>query len=365
MEEIKNNNTLPADDYIKMDYSLQTAEERNEKVKEIIANTPSERLTPKYLEKLTKYIVDPITKEERKRKYILTDNRLVTINKRETSYEGLVGKLENGEDGLYNITADNKNILLSPKVQITQKDLDTIPGLKEFQEEIARVEKQAAAASGKRKYLLKQQVIQMRYDQYIYKNVYNSPVCSKNLIKTLNKYDLHEEISIDAEGRPHSRGFLSLFNPFHVTLLLCNYATLKEETWDNFNSDMRWMVIDLENLIDKTLKDKFPLYYDLLIYKIDKRQNSEIQELLYQTYGVRHSEEYISSLWRNKIPKMLAKKAEEEYLEWYYTEKERGKWKRCSRCGKIKLAHNHFFSKNSTSKDHFYSICKECRNKKK
>ena len=68
MEEIKNNNTLPADDYIKMDYSLQTAEERNEKVKEIIANTPSERLTPKYLEKLTKYIVDPITKEERKRR---------------------------------------------------------------------------------------------------------------------------------------------------------------------------------------------------------------------------------------------------------------------------------------------------------
>ena len=24
-----------------------------------------------------------------------------------------------------------------------------------------------------------------------------------------------------------------------------------------------------------------------------------------------------------------------------------------------------FFSKNNTSKDHFYSICKECRNKKK
>ena len=48
-----------------------------------------------------------------------------------------------------------------------------------------------------------------------------------------------------------------------------------------------------------------------------------------------------------------------------FTFEEKGKWKRCSRCGQIKLAHNHFFSKNNTSKDHFYSICKECRNKKK
>ena len=32
--------------------------------------------------------------------------------------------------------------------------------------------------------------------------------------------------------------------------------------------------------------------------------------------------------------------------------------------GAIKLAHNKFFSKNSSSKDGFYSICKSCRNKK-
>ena len=47
-----------------------------------------------------------------------------------------------------------------------------------------------------------------------------------------------------------------------------------------------------------------------------------------------------------------------------YTEEEKGQWKRCSRCGEIKLAHNKFFSKNKTSKDGFYSICKKCRNKK-
>ena len=45
--------------------------------------------------------------------------------------------------------------------------------------------------------------------------------------------------------------------------------------------------------------------------------------------------------------------------------REKGKWKRCSRCGEIKLANNIFFSKNGSSKDGFYSICKDCRNRKK
>ena len=44
---------------------------------------------------------------------------------------------------------------------------------------------------------------------------------------------------------------------------------------------------------------------------------------------------------------------------------EKGKYKKCSRCGQIKLAHNKYFSKNKTSKDGFYSICKCCRSQKK
>ena len=52
-------------------------------------------------------------KQEKKEKKILTENRLATITKRELSYEGLVGQLENGEDGIYNLMTDNgKNIIL-------------------------------------------------------------------------------------------------------------------------------------------------------------------------------------------------------------------------------------------------------------
>ena len=71
---------------------------------------------------------------------------------------------------------------------------------------------------------------------------------------------------------------------------------------------------DLDILIDKTLKDKYPLYYKLLIYKIDGRSNVEIQELLRDEFDTTYTVEYLSSLWRNKIPKMIAEKAKEEYL---------------------------------------------------
>ena len=351
------------EEYIKMDYSLLTSQERNEKVKEIIANTPSERLTPKYLDRLAEYIVEPITKEERKEKYILTKNHMVTVNKRETSYEGLVGKLENGEDGLYNMIINDKNVIFTPKSKITQEELDTVPGLKELVAAIELTEKEAKLATGKKKFMLKKQIIEMRQDQYVLRNAFKQPIYSRGTIKALCKLDLSEHIWMDSAGDVHSTGCVNFFNQDHVMALLCNYNALKQETWNKFNSDMKWMLVDFKKLVDNALKEKNPFLYDLVCYKINDKQNAEIQQLLYNKYGIKHSVEYISNLWRNKVPKLICQEAEDEWLDFHFTQEEKGKWKRCSRCGQIKLAHNRFFSKNNTSKDGFYSICKECRNK--
>lgn len=349
----------------KLDYSLQTPEERNELVKKIIDETPPEQLTNKYLEILSDYIIFAMDKEERKQKKILTDNRMVTVNKRETSFQGLAGQLENGEDGIYNMIANDKNIIFTPKICITQKDVDEIPALRNLKKAIETVEKQEKAATGKRKFMLKKQLIEMRQDQYVIKNSYRQPMYFTNAIKSFSKTNFDEKIEITKDGEVKSNGLVSFFNPKHISALLCNYSKLKEDSWGKFWTDSYFLMEDLDTLIEKTLKDDYPLYYDLLIYKIDGKQNVEIQALLNEKHGIKHSVEYISSLWRNKIPKLLAEKAQEEYIIWYYTNQEYGKWKKCSRCGQIKLADNRFFSKNKTSKDGFYSICKCCRNKKK
>ena len=350
--------------YIAMDFSLETPEERKAKVEEIISQTPPERLTPKYLEKLADYIIFAMDKQERKTKKIITDNRMVTINKRETSFEGLVGKLENGEDGIYNMIANDKNIIFQPKVCITEKDIAEIPGMRELRASIENLEEQAKHARGKKAFSLKKAIIELRQDQYVLKNMFNKPIFFMNTIKSFSKINLAEEVYLDENGEVQSTGLINLFNPTHVSAILCNYSKLKEDTWSNFTSDARWLLIDFENLVDKTLKEKYPLYYDLVIYKIDGKQNIEIQQLLYEAHGIKHSVEYISSLWRNKIPKLIAEQAANNWLIWHFTMEEKGKWKKCSRCGQVKLAHNHFFSKNKTSKDGYYSICKACRNKK-
>ena len=365
LPEVQNENPEADPAYIKMDFSLVTPQERVKKVEEIIANTPSERLTPYYLEKLADYIIFAMDKEERKKKKILTDNRMITVNKRETSFEGLIGRLENGEDGIYNIITNDKNIIFTPKVSITEEDIKTIPGLKELRIEIAKIEEECKHARGKRAFLLKKQLIGMRQDQYALKDVYRKPVYVMNITKSLSNLNISEEIGLDENNEVYSTGLINFYNPKHISALLCNYSQIKEDCWDKFNSDIKWLMEDLDALVDRTLKGRYPLYYDLVVYKIDGKSNAEIQEILQEDYGIKHSVEYLSSLQRNKIPKMIADKAADEQLVFHYTNEEYGHWKKCGRCGQIKLAHNHFFSKNSTSKDGFYSICKECRNKKK
>ena len=111
--------------YPRLDYTIIDIQERNKKVHEIINSVPVQKLTPYYLEQLTKYLTET------------------------TQTDG------------------DKNILLVPKIQITENDIETIPGLKELREEIKKIEIRQNAARGKQKFLLTKQLIEMRQDQYV------------------------------------------------------------------------------------------------------------------------------------------------------------------------------------------------------
>ena len=302
-------------------------------------------------------------KQERKERKILTDNRMMTVNKRECSFEGLVSQLENGEDGIYNLITDNKNQIFQPKVTITKKDLDEIQPLRQLREAINVWEAKLKVTEGKDAFVIKKALIEMRKDQYVIKNAYRRPIVPNKLTRSTHVTILPDETSsFDEEGYPIPKG-VSLLNPVVCSAILCNYSRLKEDSYDNFEGDLYYLMLAFDEIADKALKE-YPLYEKIVECKVDGLQNTQIQEILQMEFGIKHSLEYISSLWRKKIPKLIASQAEDEYLYWYYLNIEKGKYKKCSRCGQIKLAHNKYFSKNKTSRDGFYSICKKCRNSK-
>ena len=358
---------------MQLDYSLSTPEDRIACVEKLLAETPPEKLTKGYLSYMSDYILFIAdrnqTKIERKaEKPILTKNREVTINKRQESFEKIVSSLENGEDGIYALISDNKNQILDPKDPISEEDILNIPEMQAHLDLINRLKLQLPGAKGMQKYYLKKTIIETYQQMYIlkasYKAAHGMRPRNNGQIKTLARTNLDEHITFDEKLLPQSDGVLSLLNANHISYLLCFYSKLKEESYDDLQGDMHWLLIDLEKLIDQTLLENYPLLYDIVIWKIDGLTNEQIQEEVDHKYGEWHSEQYYSSLWRKRIPNLLLEQAQKNYVIWYYTNEEKGYWKTCTKCGSVLPGHPLFYNKNS-SKDGFYSQCRSCRSTKR
>lgn len=357
---------------MKLDYKLKTVEERKRLVDEIVAS--GEPLSQQQLGYMADYLLFVMdgggnTVREKRRPYsIVTKNRDVTVSKRQVSFEDTVSRLQNGEDGLYSMIIDDKDVIMDMREPISQEDIDTIPGMRENVEVIEALKRQFERATGKRKYSLKRQIISKYQEMYTLKTSFLG-VSSKARINTQVRSMAHmpipEHIYLDENDVPRSDGFISLIKPEHVSFLLKYYQLLKQESWEDLNSDMRWLLIDLEDTVVRALLPQNEILYDLLVWEIDGNTGAEIAEKMADKYGVFHSEQYFSTLWCKKIPKMVAEQAQKDWLVWHwrYEDTENARWKTCNTCGQTKPAHYLYFHKN-TSKDGFYSKCRECRSKK-
>lgn len=346
---------------MKLDYTIEDPQERKTLVEQILSETPNP--TPQYLEALSDYLVLCMEKQERRERKLLTENRMSTVTKREMSFEGLASQFENGEDGIYDLITNDKNVIFRHKIAITPEDLEEIPDLRQVKEAIEFWERRLPNLTGRDAYVAKQAIIDLRKDQYIIKNAIRKPITLTHVTHSKHIVELDSSEWVDADGAIQYQG-VSLLDPKVCSAILCNYSRLKQNSYGVFQGDTYHLMCDFDRISAAALENT-PLYLRLVELKIDGLQNHDIQKALYEEFGIQHSVEYISSLWRKKIPQMIAAYAEEEFLDDYYLNTERGKYKRCTRCGELKLATNKYFSKNRTSKDGFYSICKKCRNGQK
>lgn len=351
-----------------LDYKLKTSEERVAYVNEQLSLDPV--INDTYKQYIADYILFVNDKHQTKNEHkesapIITRNREVTVNKRQTSFEEMVDNLENGEDGIYSMITNDRNKILDPKDTITQKEIESSPELQRQIHIIESLKKQFKNATGQARFSLKRQIIESWQQIYILRTSLRGEATKghpSNQLKNMAHMPLDEHIIFNEKGFPQSDGIISLFNPAHVSFLLCYYPQLKQECWDDLHSDMHFLLFDLENIAYEAL-EPYPVLLDILTWKIDGLSNDTIRQKLNDENNIRHNEQYVSTLWRKRIPKLIAEKAQEQYLDWYYSTQEYGKYKTCGKCGKTKLAHPIFYSRNTSSKDGFYSVCKECRTK--
>jgi len=88
---------------ITLDYTLKTPEERTRYVEKLVKSNPD--ISQQWRMYLADYILFVADKNQTKKEHkqespIITKNREITVNKRQTSYEQMVDSLEGGEDAL-------------------------------------------------------------------------------------------------------------------------------------------------------------------------------------------------------------------------------------------------------------------------
>lgn len=357
--------------YYKLDPSLKS-DERVILVDAILAHLPKAP-SQNYLSILADYIVNA---DKDYRKESITDNRLVTIRRREISMEGMIEAYQsdscNGEETIMAMLnrRQDKNIIFRPKVSITEDDIAEIPHLKQLRESIDALEEQfKKATDGKQKYSLKKNIIDLRKDQYVLKNSYCPKIwSSRNGGFSLNeefKFDEYEDIEVKADGQIIAKTPYNFFNINYTSAFCQNYDTIKSwvEGSNNIGTNLYYSFQEFQSLVD-ILQERNPLYHKVLLLKSQNYENVQIRDTIKAEFDTLYAAEYYSLIWRKKLPKLLCEYATEKFLMWYYTYKEKGNWKTCNKCGTPKLRMERFFSRNKSSKDGFYSICKECRHNK-
>ena len=107
-----------------------------------------------------------------------------------------------------------------------------------------------------------------------------------------------------------------------------------------------------------------PLQKDILEMKLKFKQNSEIASYVNKTYNKSYNDNYISTIFHQKIISSIAEAAREhrEIMEnIFYPEN----FKRCKDCGKTLLMNTDNFVRQKKSNDGFSPRCKRCEKEKR
>ena len=154
-----------------------------------------------------------------------------------------------------------------------------------------------------------------------------------------------------------SESTIDLTNPVHVYNLLEMYGTLKENSYEALNSDLKFLLWELEDYVDRANLSEARKH--ILVRKIDKATNEQIRDELQEKFGLNYSDNYISTIYKQMICAQIAKTAEIARDEWLYRNQPE-KFKVCSTCHQKLLRDTRNFIKKQNARDGLAARCKMC-----
>lgn len=176
----------------------------------------------------------------------------------------------------------------------------------------------------------------------------------KNLYQN---YDgLHErEVTFDLRD-PNS--WLQLL-PYYNTIY---NAKLEAEERHDIESEAPALWNTIQYYFDRALMQA---EYRLIVeMKSENWRNEDINNELRRRNLKTFSVNYISTIYKKRIPKLLAQAVEAHY-ELALALDQPDEWKRCSKCGKLLHLDSNHFRRLGKSKDGFVGSCKQCDKKKR
>lgn len=387
---------------VQLDFSIPTSAGRRDFVKKYMEDNKDKRFSSADLETIANYILygkDEDTGES------VVDRKEVEIKTKYNSYakkapESLDELMESPTfDERIFVRDKNRYKTIKPKID-REKDAD-VPGMVQLWESIDRFQHIIDANTGKiddpaapkltsvELYKWKHMVIDLRRQQFYLRDMVKPTICMFGTnARKVYQIESNSDIPWDLEGSDFSIAPLGVLisgdekfvnpkeyrgpnyeynkeakftidfrNYEHIYYLLENYEDLRISATNKPESTIGFLLDTLDFYIERAnLSEPKKI---ILEYKKNKVQNEIIRKRLEKDFGLTHSANYISTIWKQKICKEIAEAAQLHY-DYYLNREKTFAWKKCNQCEKIKLKDTREFIRKSRSSDGLASRCKEC-----